>query len=61
LESMVMAGFSIAAVVGFKSSAWIVVAGSVIRRPWTLLDTAGSLRRSTSTNRCGGSAYLVGN
>ena len=27
LESIVMAGFSIAAVVGFKSSAWIVVAG----------------------------------
>jgi hypothetical protein len=27
LEAIVMAGFSIAAVVGFKSSAWIVVAG----------------------------------
>jgi hypothetical protein len=27
LESMVMTGFSIAAVVGFKSSAWIVVGG----------------------------------
>jgi hypothetical protein len=27
LESMVMAGFSIAAVVGFKSSAWVVVGG----------------------------------
>jgi hypothetical protein len=27
LESMVMAGFSIAAVVGFKSNAWIVVGG----------------------------------
>ena len=27
LESIVMAGFSTAAVVGFKSSAWIVVAG----------------------------------
>ena len=27
LESMVMAGFSIAAVAGFKSSSWIVVAG----------------------------------
>jgi hypothetical protein len=27
LESMVMAGFSIAAVVGFKSSGWIVVGG----------------------------------
>jgi hypothetical protein len=27
LESMVMAGFSIAAVVGFKSSGWVVVGG----------------------------------
>jgi hypothetical protein len=27
MESIVMAGFSIAAVAGFKSSAWIVVAG----------------------------------
>lgn len=27
LESMVMTGFSIAAVVGFKSNAWIVVGG----------------------------------
>ena len=27
LETMVMTGFSIAAVVGFKSSAWVVVGG----------------------------------
>ena len=42
LESMVMAGFSIAAVVGFRSSAWIVVGGLAGHGVFDALSSARS-------------------